>query len=93
MALQQLEWLNLSSNCIERIQNIYFLTPLTTLYLSTPATTRQQQDPTHLEHQLPQEPEGAGTRYTSPHPGHNRIKKITNLYELVQLEMLGLELN
>ena len=41
MALQQLEWLNLSSNCIERIQNVYFLTSLTTLYLSTPAITRQ----------------------------------------------------
>jgi Leucine-rich repeat (LRR) protein len=40
MALERLEWLDLSRNRIERIQNIYYLVALTTLYLSMPPTNR-----------------------------------------------------
>lgn len=42
MALEKLECLNLSLNRIERIENLYYLTALGSLYLSKDGQNRRQ---------------------------------------------------
>ena len=64
MALTSLEWLNLSHNKIKKIQNIYYLNCLTTLYLSMPLIyARRQLNRKNLKYFTPEKPSRTGIRY------------------------------
>lgn len=94
MALTSLEWLNLSHNKIKKIQNVYYLSSLTTLYLSIPLVNhRWQLNWKNIKHFVAERTTWIGFRYAVFYKGGNMITQICNLQDLKNLEMLGLELN